>query len=253
MSAEEDAAAVDSIDRLSERIQGGGTWIERRDTADALTLAARRVILSMRGGAIDPDPDVAHACSKAIELFEADLKDTIGTIQHKVDAHERAFRMRAQASGPTGATTTQERTTVVPSVATREEAIKWLQELALEDKGELNGSGVRFSVRLPVGEGRWQTVYIELDQADKAGEPMVLIFTRCGVAEPRMYAKSLQINARLSHASFAMFKIEDKEEIILMSRRRLNILTRQSFAGDIRYIAGKGDKVEEQLHGSDDR
>lgn len=253
MSAAEDEAAVDSIDRLCERIQGGGTWIERRDTADALTLAARRVILSMRGGSIDPDPDVAHACAKAIGLFEADLKDTLGTVQQEVDAHERAFRMRTQASGSTGATTTQERTTVVPSVATRDEAAKWLQDLAVEDKAELSGSGVRFSIRLPVGEGRSQTVYIELDQADKAGEPMILIFTRCGIAEPRMFAKSLQINARLSHASFAMFKIEDKDEIILMARRRLNILTRQALHGDIRYIAGKGDKVEAQLHGGDER
>ncbi len=242
MTSEPPGPAPGPLERLLQALKGGGSWVERRDAADALTLALREGILALRGAAGDPDPDVAHACEGALAAVREALKLDLERLSAAVQTHRRT------QAAPAGTASAE---SAPVSAATPAEIEGWIEALARTEGAELRREAGRLSLRLSLPGQRAQTVFIDLNQTDSAGEPLALLYTLCGPPEEWLLTRALELNARLSHAAFALLKRDERRMFILVSRRRRAGLTPEELAKDLRYLASVGDQAEAQLHGAD--
>lgn len=240
MSSDEPTGGLDGVKSVLRQYEQGSNWVERRDAADALTLTAREIILALRRGAEDKDPDVSHASRKALETLKSDQEADPAQVETEIAATRRTLRI--------GRNIVQESATDVP---TPEDIKGWLLEFAESKKTQLKGERDKFTVTLQLRQGRTQKVYIDIDERDSSGEPIILLYTVCGPPRPEVYAKALQSNARLSHSAFALLKQGKQERLILVNRRRQRGLTSETLAKDLLYLAKKGDEAETQLHEKD--
>ena len=240
MSSPESTGTPDGVDSVLHQYEHGSNWVERRDAADALTLTAREIISALRRGAEDKDPDVSHASRKALETLKSDQEADPAQVKTDIDAMRRTLRIE-HGTGQESAT----------DVSTPDDIRGWLLEFAESKKAQLEGERDKFTVTLQLQQGRTQKVYIDIDERDSSGEPLILLYTVCGPPRPEVYAKALQSNARLSHSAFALLKQGKQERLILVNRRRQRGLTSETLASDLLYLAKKGDQAETQLHEKD--
>jgi hypothetical protein len=236
---------LEAIDAAIEQFDKGENWIKRRDAADVLSLAMREIVLAAHRGATDEDPDVSMACKQMLQTLQQDLTADPNRIGPEVAAQRRTLSIHHVAAAGTPGSAAQS-----PD-ATPEDVREWLDHLAREAGTKVETDGGRLMIALPLKGGRTQRVIIDMAQSDAAEEAKILVYTLCGPAEPGVYQRALESNAKLSHAAFALLTRGDKMMLILVSRRRLSGLTRETFISDIRYIARKGDQAEEQLHPHD--
>lgn len=242
---------------LIGRLNGGANWVERRDAATALTLMARLAQLALRRAAGDADPDVAHECKKSVAAIEADLKESPAAVEAELEAALRAWRADRGASSWSTAAADMPAAAVAGGAgpaagATASELKQWLREIAARQGGELRETEGQWALDFRLGEMRRQTVFIDPGRRDSAGQPVAVMYTLCGPAEPRVFAASLQANAQLSHAAFATVGEGDHRRLVLISRRRMAELTRQNVAETLEYLAKKGDRAESQLQAEDE-
>lgn len=245
MPPENLTATLHGVEAALRQFETGSNWIERRDAIDVLGLCAREIGHALRAGAADSDPDVAHAASQLLLALKKDLTGSAEAAAIEIAAQRRAVQgaldsepdeARESASGQGAG--------AAPSPA---EIRRWLTELAEVHKAKVVGEGELLTVKFPLQGGRSQKVYVDLDEQDSAGEPLVLLYTVCGEPRPEVYPRALLANARLSHAAFALLRRAENERLIMVCRRRLAGLRQPAFASNMLYIAKKGDEAQAQL------
>lgn len=222
------------------QFEQGSTWIERRDAADALALAAREILLAVRGGAIDADPDVSHACKQALAHIQSDLTSDLAGLEAELAQKKRTFALEREAARPSA-----------DAGPTASDIQKWLKQVAAANRGEIETSGGHATITLAMAGGRHQKVHVDLEQTDSGGQRLVFMYTLCGATPASSYGKALESNASLSHAAFAILKQGEKETLILVCRRPMADMTERALANSLLYLANKGDRVESQLRSDD--
>jgi hypothetical protein len=254
---------------LIGQMAGGANWVERRDAASTLTLIVRQSLLALRKMAEDKDPDVAHECKKSVATITSDLTASTLNLETELSGAMRTYRAdrgsssagltasrvagagaahAGEAGGRSGAASGSGS---APG-ASRFDLEAWLRAMAKEQGGELKERDGQWAVEFRLSGERRQTIFVDPDRKDSSGQPVAVMYTLCGPAEPKVFAASLNANAQLSHAAFAMIKQGETRRLVLISRRRMAELTRENVAETLAYLAKKGDRAESQLQAEDE-
>lgn len=237
---------------LIGQMTGGANWVERRDAATTLTLIVRRALLALREMAEDKDPDVAHECKKAVGSIASDLTASTANLETELAGAMRTYRAD-RGSSSAGLTSRREAGPAVSAPgATRLDLEGWLRAIAKEQGGAIREAEGQWAVEFRVSDERRQTIFIDPERKDSTGQPVAVMYTLCGPAEPKVFGASLQANAQLSHAAFATIGEGEKRRLVLISRRRMSELTRSGVAETLEYLANKGDRAESQLQRQDE-
>lgn len=83
---------------------------------------------------------------------------------------------------------------------------KQLMELIFARSGvpyEKTGDG-RYAAEIPAGQGESQPVRIHFGEKDHEGEPIVIVYSRCGSAESRHYEHALRRNLKMPYGALAI-------------------------------------------------
>lgn len=248
MSPRELGEIFDAVESGIAQFKEGENWVKRRDAADVLGLGARDILLALRRGSTDADPDVALVSKQIVEAIKHDLGADLSSIELELASQRRTLGIHQTDSVSSSAPSGGDRSTDGASPQTIR---KWLTALAEREKGTVEGEGARLAIQIPLQAGRSQKVFIETGQKDSSGEDVIVLYTLCGAPEAKMYGSALESNARLSHAAFALLKRGEEQTLILVSRRRLAGLSQSAFETDLLYIARKGDQAEGQLQAGD--
>lgn len=226
------------------KLEGGSNWVERRDAANSITFIARTALHALRTASEDSDPDVSHAAKAAVETLQADFKAGLAELETQLAGVRRTLRMDKSSSSANSAPDSAAAASPEP---TRDEIHGWLVEYAETNKGILEGKEGKFTLEIPLLEGRSQKVFIDATRKDSQGNATALIYTICGKATEKLYSAALRSNASLSHAAFALLGKGKDQKLILASRHRLLGLGERVLTENILYVAKKGDKAESQL------
>lgn len=242
---------------LIRQMNEGRNWVERRDAATALAMMVREALLALRKTAADKDPDVAHECQKSIETIGNELKIDLSTVEMELSGSLRAYHMDRGGPGALREGSEEEREaeaeitrpTGAPSAV---DVVEFMKEIARKRSGRVGSAGNHWYVELDLEGGRRQKIFVDPNKKDGAGEPIVILYTLCGPAEPKVYSTALKSNSQLSHAAFGLLKQGEKDVLALISRRRLSVMTENALEDDLLYLASKGDRAEKQLQGGDE-
>jgi hypothetical protein len=254
---------------LVRQIEGGANWVERRDAAAALTMMIREGLLALRKAAEDKDPDVSHECKKSVELVRSDLTGGLKDIELELAAALRAYRADLAGSKPmgippstpdgdegemAGAGVGEGRSggTAKSGGTTRAELESWVRAIAERRGGSVRETEGQWVVEIGLEGDRKQTIFVDPDRKDSAGEAVAVMYTLCGPAEPKIYSVALKTNMQLSHAAFGLTKQGEKRLLALIGRRRIDELTQESLEEILEYLAKKGDRAESQLQADDE-
>lgn len=109
-----------------------------------------------------------------------------------------------------------------------------------------------FDVTVPIAGHRQQVVSIDVSRRDPAGNPLLVLMTRCGPAKNINMLALLRRNARLLQSAFAVQKTGTTELIVLRGSLRADIATVEELVGSIEAIASYADRVEQKLVGTDE-
>ncbi|HID74954.1 MAG TPA: HEAT repeat domain-containing protein [Planctomycetaceae bacterium] len=112
---------------------------------------------------------------------------------------------------------------------------------------EALGSGDRFDLTVPVGEGRRQRVQVYLGRHDPQGEELVVIYSRCGPAQPRLYESALRKNMRLAAGAFAIRDIDGQPQFVMVDTMIAATATPTALARKIEQMAAQSDAAEQAL------
>jgi hypothetical protein len=112
------------------------------------------------------------------------------------------------------------------------------------------GEDFQIDVRTP-GD-RSQIVSVTFDHPDREGEPITVFSSICGPLHEPNAAPLLRYNAKLPYGAFAVERMADREEVVMLRATLPSVCTDAGAVGRlIAEIASRADKVEAKLTGRD--
>lgn len=105
-------------------------------------------------------------------------------------------------------------------------------------------------LRVPLGD-RNQDVILNLRAKDSDDAPLVVVYTRCGPANPRHYEWALRQNVRMSAGAIGIADVDGKPEFVIVDVLSRNGLTPRMLLESVRRVARKGDQLEAALTKAD--
>jgi hypothetical protein len=109
----------------------------------------------------------------------------------------------------------------------------------------------RFEVRVPLPNGRRQTVHVEIGQDAETGESVVRAFSICGRATDHYYERALQLNATISHGSVAIQSIDGEPHFVMVNAYPRATCDPEEIRKSVFEIAKHSDEVERLLSDKD--
>lgn len=109
----------------------------------------------------------------------------------------------------------------------------------------------RFDVRVPLSNGRHQTVHVEIAQDAETGEAIVRAFSICGRATDHYYERALQLNATISHGSVAIQSIDGEPYFVMVNAYPRATCHPEEIRTCVFEIAKHSDEVEGLLSRED--
>lgn len=106
-------------------------------------------------------------------------------------------------------------------------------------------------IRIPLLEGRSQTVRLVYDRTDPDGDPLLLLFTVCGEVSDERLRWALKANARLPYGALAIREAEGKEQFILLETLLESDATEDGLRKALLTLAEKGDLIERKFFRAD--
>ena len=131
--------------------------------------------------------------------------------------------------------------------------LECLVEEALEGvQHELTRQGERFSILMPLSQGRSQTVHVELTTDTETQEHVIRIFSVCGKATPDHYERALLLNADVSHGSLAIQQLGDAPHFVMTNVYPRNTCDPAEVRRSVLDIAKHSDALEHLLADEDE-
>jgi serine/threonine-protein kinase len=116
----------------------------------------------------------------------------------------------------------------------------------------LKVEGDAISVIVALGEGRKQTVKIEIVIDSETSEEIVRVFSICGRAIPEYFERALNLNATISHGSIGIQLIDSVACFVMTSAYPRTTCDPEEIRSSVIDIARHSDEVE-RLIGEDDQ
>lgn len=107
-----------------------------------------------------------------------------------------------------------------------------------------------YVLRVPL-QDRHQDVAVNLKAKDAAGVPLVVLYTRCGPADPRRYEWALRQNIRMPAGAIAIADIEGKPNFVVVAVLLRPNTTPRLLIDSVRRIARTADQLEAALTKAD--
>ncbi|MCL4207628.1 MAG: SPFH domain-containing protein [Pirellulaceae bacterium] len=114
-----------------------------------------------------------------------------------------------------------------------------------------NESGDVWSVVVPIGTLRKQTVHVDFTVKDDDGNAVLGFSSVCGPASDRNAMALLRYNTKMIHGAFAVQQTPAGEMIVVQGNQLASIADPLQVTRAITAIAWQADKVEEKLGGGD--
>ncbi len=108
-----------------------------------------------------------------------------------------------------------------------------------------------FAIRVPLANGRQQTVQVEINIDGETGESIVRAFSICGRATDAFYERALKLNATISHGSIAIESIDGEPHFVMVDAYPQTTCDPEEIRKSILEIAKHSDEVEHLLTGDD--
>ena len=105
------------------------------------------------------------------------------------------------------------------------------------------GSGDRFRFRLSLAGGRTQKVNVYFGREDPEGDELVVIYSECGPAQPKLYETALRKNMSSPAVAFAIRDIEGVPHFVLVVTIIAAIVTPAALAKKTEHIGARADAV----------
>jgi hypothetical protein len=116
---------------------------------------------------------------------------------------------------------------------------------------QLNESGDVWSVVVPIGSLRKQTVHVDFTVKDDDGNAVLGFSSVCGPASERNAMALLRYNTKMIHGAFAVQQTPAGEMIVVQGNQLANTADPLQVTRVMTAIAWQADKVEEKLGGGD--
>jgi membrane protease subunit (stomatin/prohibitin family) len=117
---------------------------------------------------------------------------------------------------------------------------------------QVQESGDRWQITVPVGALRRQVVTVDFSRKDPEGHPIVSYLSTCGPASDRTAVALLQYNANLVHGAFAIADMGGQAMIVLAANQLAETIDPLSVSRVLTAVAWQADKAEEKLLGKDE-
>jgi hypothetical protein len=129
---------------------------------------------------------------------------------------------------------------------------KQLVRMVVQNAGwQLHESGDVWSVVVPIGSLRKQTIHVDFTVKDDDGNPVMAFSSICGPASERNAMALLRYNTKMIHGAFAVQSTAGGEMIVVQANQLANTADPLDVTRVMTAIAWQADKVEEQLGGGD--
>ncbi|GAB5404423.1 MAG: hypothetical protein Aurels2KO_26540 [Aureliella sp.] len=126
-----------------------------------------------------------------------------------------------------------------------------IKQLASASKWKLDSSGAQWTLTIPVGPLRSQTVHVGFDSLDEAGHKVLNIWSACGSAAQSQANLLLEYNSQLIHGAFALQDSASGKELVLRANLLQDTADQLEISRTITSIAWQADRVEAQLYGAE--
>jgi len=110
-----------------------------------------------------------------------------------------------------------------------------------------------YVLTVPLERNRRQRVTISFSAHDFEDEPLVVVYTECGPAEPRNYEWALRQNLRMSFGAIALRDRGGQPTFVMVNTHIRSTLDVEELRKSVLLLARKGDKLEEALTKADER
>jgi hypothetical protein len=239
MAENEREALQDLLNTLISELKEGEYWTERRDTAEFLAEAAKRIVTTIQDVAKKGDDvDVRIGCERALN----DVRELL-----------KLQPVRVEAPPPTAAPPATVLAPESPAPAQKERAS--LADMVRED---LAGPDVTvaetadgYELIVKLEGGRQQTVYVAEEHDEKQGLDLIRIFTVCAPANSSAFKWSLETNSKLTHGAIAIRRVGGKEVFVIADTHPAEMVGREHVREAVFSIAEIGDTVEKGMTRAD--
>jgi len=116
---------------------------------------------------------------------------------------------------------------------------------------ELRTDGNRMVARVPLPNGRFQTVWIQIVTSQTTGHELVEIFSIAGTAVAAEYERVLKLNAKLSHGAIAIDEIDGQNRFVLVNNYPRATCDPEEVRSSVVMIAAEADAIEKRLSNED--
>lgn len=139
------------------------------------------------------------------------------------------------------------------ATATKNDIRAIVRSVATTSKWTVKEQGDQWSMVVPVGSLRKQTVYATFGRKDDDGHELICFWSPCGPANPSNAVTLLRFNHQTLHGAFAFQPSEHGgEELVLRSNLLADTTDALEVVRVVSAIAFQADEVEQQLTGSDE-
>jgi hypothetical protein len=115
----------------------------------------------------------------------------------------------------------------------------------------LSGSEDRFVVRVPLPEGRFQEVFVEICRRSSVAEQVVKIYSVCGPVDESYFRQALELNAETPHGSIAIQTVNNQPRFVMSNAYPRATCDEEEVRQSVLMIAQRADEVERLLTGGD--
>jgi len=102
-------------------------------------------------------------------------------------------------------------------------------------------------VTVSLADGRKQSVWIDFDQTDGDGEPIVQLCTACGPARSEHYEWALKLNMSIPYGAIGVASLDDSYCFALVDAYARATVDPEEIAKSLVCLAAQGDAIEKAL------
>jgi membrane protease subunit (stomatin/prohibitin family) len=126
-----------------------------------------------------------------------------------------------------------------------------VRQVAQTSGWQVEEHGEEWSVTVPVGSLRKQTVHVNFAGKDEEGDAIIAFSSTCGPFNERNAAALLRYNTKMVHGAFAVQNTPAGEMIVVQANQLTDTADPIAITRVVTAVAWQADKVEQKLGGED--
>ena len=128
-----------------------------------------------------------------------------------------------------------------------------VRAVAQSSSWQLSESGDKWTLTIPIGSLRKQTVEVSFGGKDNEGHDVLRYSSTCGPCTPQNAMSLLKYNNQMVHGAFAVQSSSSGDIVVVQASQLANTVTPLDVTRIVTAIAWQADKVEEKLLGGADQ